>query len=150
MFLSPPSLVHRWTEVGGVGPVPGYATHLEGVAKASKYLKYGGWVGTAVGGGASALKVQDVCTTGKSEACERVKFTEAGSFVGGIAGGALVGAALTAQTVGGICLAVGVPTAGIGTLVCGVVVMTAGSLAGGAVGIGLGDLFGDVVYEMRR
>ena len=50
-FLLPPSLVHRWTEAGGVGQMPGYATHLEGVAKASKYLKYGGWVGTAVGGG---------------------------------------------------------------------------------------------------
>ena len=83
MFLSPPSLVHRWTEAGGVGQVPGYATHLEGVARASKYLKYGGWVGTTIGGGASALKVQDVCTAGDAEACKKVKFTEGGSFIGG-------------------------------------------------------------------
>lgn len=149
MFLSPPSLVHRWTEAGGVGQMPGYATHLEGVAKASKYLKYGGWVGTAVGGGASAMKVQDVCSAGNTEACKRVKFTEAGSFAGGIAGGAVIGTALTAKTVGGICLAVGVTTAGVGALVCGVVVVTAGSLVGGAVGNGLGELFGDIVYEMN-
>jgi hypothetical protein len=149
LFLSPPSLVHRWTEAGGVGQMPGYATHLEGVAKASKYIKYGGWVGTAIGGGASALKVQDVCSAGNTEACKRVKFTEAGSFAGGIAGGAVIGTALTAKTVGGICLAVGVTTAGVGTLVCGVVVVTAGSLVGGAVGNGLGELFGDIVYEMN-
>lgn len=150
LFLSPPSLVHRWTEAGGVGQMPGYATHLEGVARASKYIKYGGWVGTAVGGGASAMKVQDVCMAGNTEACERVKFTEAGSFAGGIAGGAVIGAALTAKTVGGICLAVGVTTAGIGTLVCGVVVVTAGSLVGGAVGNRLGESFGGIVYEMRK
>ncbi|GAB6405218.1 PAAR domain-containing protein [Pseudomonas sp. MHK4] len=150
MFLSPPSLVHRWTEAGGVGQMPGYATHLEGVAKASKYLKYGGWVGTAVGGGVSALKVQDVCAAGNTEACKRVKFTEAGSFTGEIAGGALIGATLTAKTVGGICLAVGVTSAGIGTLVCGVVVVTAGSLVGGAVGNRLGESLGDIIYEMRK
>ncbi|CAI8988484.1 hypothetical protein D3C76_626280 [compost metagenome] len=148
MFLSPPSLVHRWTDAGGVGQMPGYATHLDGVAKASKYLKYGSWVGSAIGGGASAMKVQDVCTAGNPEACRRVKFTEAGSFAGGIAGGAIIGTALTANTVGGICLAVGATTAGVGTLVCGVVV-TAGSLVGGAVGSGLGELFGDIVYEMN-
>ncbi|MCY1178432.1 hypothetical protein D9M73_187790 [compost metagenome] len=128
--------------------MPGYATHLDGVAKASKYLKYGSWVGSAIGGGASAMKVQDVCTAGNPEACRRVKFTEAGSFAGGIAGGAIIGTALTANTVGGICLAVGATTAGVGTLVCGVVV-TAGSLVGGAVGSGLGELFGDIVYEMN-
>ncbi|POF39456.1 hypothetical protein B0D71_25895 [Pseudomonas laurylsulfativorans] len=150
MFLSPPSLVHRWTEAGGVGQMPGYATHLEGVARASKYLKYGGWVGTAIGGGASAMKVQEVCTAGNAEACKRVKFTEVGSFAGGIAGGAVIGGILTAKTVGGICLAVSVPTAGIGILVCGVVVVTAGSLVGGAVGSGLGESFGDIIYEMRR
>ncbi|QXH62443.1 PAAR domain-containing protein [Pseudomonas azerbaijanorientalis] len=149
MFLSPPSLVHRWTEAGGVGQMPGYATHLEGVAGASKYLKYGGWVGTAAGGGASAMKVQDVCSAGNTEACKRVKFTEAGSFAGGTAGGAVIGTALTAKTVGGICIAVGVTTAGVGALVCGVVVVTAGSLVGGAVGSGLGELFGDIVYEMN-
>jgi hypothetical protein len=150
LFLSPPSLVHRWTEAGGVGQMPGYSTHLEGVARASKYLKYGGWVGTAIGGGASALKVQDVCTAGNNEACKRVKFTEAGSFVGGITGGAVIGTALTAQTAGGICLAVGVTTAGVGTLLCGVVVVTAGSLVGSAAGNGLGELFGDIVYEVHR
>lgn len=96
------------------------------------------------------MKVQDVCTAGNAEACKRVKFTEVGSFAGEIAGGAVIGGVLTAKTVGGICLAVSVPTAGIGAVVCGVIVVTAGSLVGGAVGSGLGESFGDIVYEMRR
>ncbi|WP_338921534.1 PAAR domain-containing protein [Pseudomonas silesiensis] len=144
-FLSPPSLVHRWTEAGGVGQMPGYATHLEGVAKASKYLKYGGWVGTAVGGGASAMKVQDVCTAGNTEGCRRVKFTEAGSFAGGIGGGALVGG-LTAPLVG-LCVALTVPTAGVAPLACSILVMGMGSYAGGELGGALGEMVGEQIYE---
>jgi len=146
MFLSPPSLVHRWTEAGGVGQMPGYATHLEGVAKASKYIKYGGWVGTAVGGGASAMKVQDVCTAGNAEACKRVKFTEAGSFAGGIGGGALTGG-LTAPLVGGLCVALTVPTAGVAPLACSILVVGISSYAGGEFGGALGEMVGEQIYE---
>ena len=146
MFLSPPSLVHRWTEAGGVGQMPGYATHLEGVARASKYLKYGGWVGTAIGGGASAMKVQDVCTAGNTEACERVKFTEAGSFAGGIGGGAAVGGPLSAPLVGGLCVGMGV----VGALVCGVVIVGVGSYAGSVYGAKGGEVIGEVIYEYTK
>ena len=83
LSISSQSLVHHWSNASSAGQIPGYATHLEGVAKASKYVKYGGWLGTAIGGGASAVKVQDVCTAGNAKMCERVKFTETGSFTGG-------------------------------------------------------------------
>ncbi len=146
MYLSPPTLVHRWTEAGGVGQMPGYATHLDGVAKASKYLQYGGWVGTAVGGGASAMKVQDVCTAGNAEACKRVKFTEAGSFAGGIGGGALAGG-LTAPLVGGLCVALTVPTAGVAPLACSILVVGISSFAGGEFGGALGEMVGEQIYE---
>ncbi|WP_197678805.1 hypothetical protein [Pseudomonas vancouverensis] len=56
--ISSQSLVHHWAGASPAGQVPEYATHLEGVSKASKYVQYGGWLGTAVGGGASAVKVQ--------------------------------------------------------------------------------------------
>lgn len=47
------------------------------------------------------MKAQDVCTVGNAEACKRVKFTEAGSFAGGIGDGALAGV-LTVSLVGGL------------------------------------------------
>ena len=150
MFLSPPSLVHRWTEAGGVGQMPGYATHLEGAAKASKYLKYGGWVGTAIGGGESAMKVQDVCAGGNAEACERIRFTEAGSFVVGIGGGMGAGWMLSAPVVGALCIGLGVPTGGIGTLACSIVVVGAGAYVGGEVGGKLGEMAGEVIYEATK
>ena len=145
--ISSRSLVHRWTEAGSAQHVPGYASHLEGVARASKYLKYGGWVGTAIGGGASAMKVQDVCSAGDTEACERIRFTETGSFAGGIAGGAMAGAILTTSAVGGLCIGLGVATAGVGLLACGVIAVGVGSYAGSTLGEMGGEIIGEMVYE---
>ena len=145
--ISSRSLVHRWTKAGSAGQIPGYSTHIAGVSRAAKIVKYGGWVGTAIGGGASYMKVQDVCTAGNVEACEKVKFTESGSFAGGVIGGAVVGSILTGSTAGAICLALGVPTAGTGTLVCGLVVVGVGSLAAGAAIGKVGEQVGEIIYE---
>jgi len=128
---------------------PGYATHLAGVTKAAKYLKYGGYVGIAIGGGASYMKVQDVCAAGNADACEKVKYTEGGNFIGTVAGGALGTWALVGST-GAICAALGVPTLGAGTLVCGIVVVGAGAYAGGAfVGTGV-EFLGEKIYEAAK
>ncbi|MDD2104216.1 PAAR domain-containing protein, partial [Pseudomonas putida] len=148
--ISSQSLVHHWTHASPGGQIPGHATHLEGVAKASKYVQYGGWLGTAVGGGASAMKVQDVCTAGNTEACERVRFTEAGSFAGGIIGGAVVGATLSVETTGRLCIALGAPNGGLGTGICTAVAVVTGALVGGAAGSGFGDWIGDLIYEATR
>lgn len=120
------------------------------MSKAAKYLKYGGWIGTGIGGTASHMKVKDVCSAGNTEACERVKFTETGSFAGGIGGGALAGALLTAPAVAGMCVGLGVPTAGFGTLACGVFVVGAGSFTAGALGGAAGEAMADKIYEMVR
>jgi hypothetical protein len=85
--ISSQSLIHHSINASPGGQIPGYATHLEGVAKASKYVNYGGWLCIAIDGGASAMKVQKVCVAGSIDACERVRLTELGSFSGGVAGG---------------------------------------------------------------
>ncbi|MDF9904687.1 UNVERIFIED_ORG: putative Zn-binding protein involved in type VI secretion [Pseudomonas reinekei] len=148
--ISSQSLVHHWTSASPTGQIPGYSTHLEGVAKASKYVKYGGWLGTTVGGGASALKVQDVCNAGDTETCERVKFTETGSFTGGIVGGGIVGAALSTSAVGGLCVGLGVPTGGLGLLVCSIVVVGAGSFSSSAIGSVIGEKMGERIFEATQ
>ena len=148
--ISSRSLVHQWTKAGAPGQIPGYATHLEGVARAAKVIKYGGWIGTAIGGGASYMKVQDVCAAGDTEACEKVKFTEVGGFIGGVAGGAASGVILSGSTAGAICVALGVPTGGIGTLVCGLVVVGAGSLAAGVALGKTGEKTGEIIYEVTK
>jgi hypothetical protein len=145
--ISSKSLVHHWSLAGVPGQIPGYATHAEGVARAAKVVKYGGWVGTAVGGGASYMKVQEVCAAGDVDACEKIKYTEGGSFIGGVAGGAAAGAFLTGSTAGIICVGLGVPTGGMATLACGVIVVAAGSYAGGALGGATSEWAGEKIYE---
>lgn len=140
-----PHLVHRWRKAGGIGQAPGYATHIQGVVKASQYVKYGGWIGTAVGGGASVMKVQDVCTNENAETCEKIKFTETGSFLGGA-----VGSAVGASTASTICVALGVTSAGIGGALCGIVVAGAGSFTVGYMGEKGGEIAGELIYEKTR
>ncbi|VVP19188.1 hypothetical protein PS870_03731 [Pseudomonas fluorescens] len=148
--ISSRSLVHRWTKAGAPEQIPGYATHIEGVAKAAKVVKYGGWFGTAVGGGASYMKVQDVCSAGETEACKKIRFTETGSFAGGVAGGAFAGMVFTSPVVGTVCLALGVPTGGMATLACGIVLVGGASVAGGALGGSGGEMTGELLYEMTK
>ena len=145
--ISSRSLVHRWTIAGGAEQIPGYATHIEGVSKAAKYVKAGGWIGTAIGGGASYMKVQDVCTAGNAEACKKVKFTEAGGFSGGIVGGALAGMVLTSPVVASVCVGLTIPSGGLAGLACGIVVVGTGAFSAGYIGGELGEGLGEVIYE---
>jgi hypothetical protein len=99
------------------------------------------------------MKVQDVCRAGDAEACEKVKYTEGGGFAGGVAGGVAAGAALGAVGTGAICAAIGPPTAGVGTLMCGLVVVVGVggvSFAAGALGGKGGDAIGEVIYEATK
>jgi hypothetical protein len=148
--ISSRGLVHRWSWAGGQGMSPGYATHIDKVTKASKYIKYGGWIGTAVGGGVSYMKVQDVCQAGDAEACEKAKYTETGGLIGGVTGGILAGGALSVVGTGAICAALFVPTAGIGTLACGLVVAGGVTFGTGYVLGMAGEKAGERIYEVNK
>ncbi|MEG1340213.1 MAG: PAAR domain-containing protein [Pseudomonas sp.] len=145
--ISTKSLVHHWSRAGAPGEIPGYATHLDQVAKTAKYLKYGGHVGVALGGGASLLKVQEVCRSGETEACKRIRFTEAGSFSGGLGGGA-VGALIGGDVAVAVCgfAAVAGP---VGVGLCGIVLVGGGSLIGAVGGESFGEWLGDNIYEAQ-
>ena len=144
--ISSRSLVHHWSKAGAPGQIPGYSTHINRVSKTAKVLKAGGWVGIALGGGASYLKVQEVCAAGDSDACEKVKFTEAGSFAAGLATSGAVGS-LSTFTAAPICVAIGVGTVGLGGLACGLVVVGGATYIGAKLGEMGGEALGTLVYE---
>lgn len=52
--------------------------------------------------------------------------------------------------VGYVCFAIGVPTGGVGTLICGVAVVGVASFASGAIGGVIGEETGDVIYEIVK
>ncbi|WP_241785150.1 hypothetical protein [Stutzerimonas stutzeri] len=119
------------------------------IAKAAKYLKYGGYVGVALGGTASLLKVQEVCQAGETQACQKIRFTETGNFagaLGGGSGGVWVGSAAAPA----ICAAIGLGSAGIGGVICGLVVVGGTSAAGGSIGGDGGEWMGEFLYEQTK
>lgn len=147
--ISTRSLVHHWSRGGTPGQIPGYATHMDEIAKAAKYLKYGGHIGIALGGTASTLKVKEVCQAGETQACQKIRFTETGSFAGALGGGALA-VAIASPAAGSICVALGVATAGLGGVACGLIVVGGASVAGGAGGAAGGEWMGEFLYGQTK
>ena len=140
--ISSRSLVHHWSKAGGPTQIPGYATHLDKLAKMAKYLKVGGYIGIAIGSGGSALKISEVCKEGNTNACKKVSVTEAGNFSGGLAGGWLAGkfaASISAK----VCWRFGPYAAA-----CGIVITGGGALAGSIGGMEGGEEFGELVFEV--
>jgi hypothetical protein len=95
------------------------------------------------------MKVQDMCTKGNAEACKRVKFTETGSFAGGIRGGALAGV-LTVPLVGWTLRALTVSTRCLGGGWRAVIVVVVdGYYAGGVYAGKGGEVIGGLYTSMR-
>ncbi|MBJ2347573.1 MULTISPECIES: PAAR domain-containing protein [Pseudomonas] len=143
--ISSRSLVHHWNKAGAPGQIPGYATHVEATSRAAKYMQMGGYVGIGIGGVSSVLAVQAVCNGGSEEACERVRFTEGGKFVGSAVGGWIGGVGASAAS-GSVCLLLGVTT-GIGGVLCVGAVVAAGAWGGTTLGAMGGEGIGEVLYE---
>ena len=57
---------------------------------------------------------------------------------------------LTGSTVGYVCFVIGVPTDGVGTLICGVAVVGVASFTSGTIGGVIGEEAGDVIYEIVK
>jgi len=145
--ISTKSLVHHWSKAGGAGQIPGYATHLDKVAKLSKYLKYGGHAAIGLGATSSYLNVREVCRTGSTDACRKAHFVETGSFGAGVGGG-MLGSGLASSAVGTLCVGFAAGTAGIAAPLCGILVVGAGALAGGKLGEIAGEGAGEYIYEV--
>ncbi|AZE60622.1 hypothetical protein PFLU3_39750 [Pseudomonas fluorescens] len=147
--ISSRSLVHHWDKAGGPGQIPGYAAHVEAVSRATKYMKAGGYIGIGLGGVSSLLAIQQVCNGDSGAACEKVKFTEVGKFVGSASLGALSGVMAGAAS-GSICMAIGVATGGIGGVVCVAAIVGAGAWVGTTGGGMAGEAMGEKLYEVNQ
>ncbi|WP_256585788.1 MULTISPECIES: hypothetical protein [unclassified Pseudomonas] len=142
------SMVHHWDKAGAPGQIPGYATHVDATSRAAKYMQAGGYIGIGIGGVSSLLAIQEVYVGDSGTACEKVKFTEGGKFVGstigGIAGGA--GAPLISGT---ICLALGVTTV-IGGVICGGALVGISAWVGTEAGSMGGEFIGEKIFEVTQ
>ena len=116
------------------------------ISKAAKALSNGTYVGIALDVGAGALEIQEACSVGREDECKKAKYVETAKAATGI-GLAGVGGYLGSSTAGIICLAIGIPTGGVGTLACAVIGGAIGAYAGGQAGSYLGEGTGTNIYE---
>ena len=154
--ISSRSLVHQWDKVGAPGQIPGYATHVNAISRAAKYMKAGGYIGIGLGGLSSMLAIQEVCGADPDNPdCKRIKFTEGGKFMGSVAGG-MMGGAAGGLTAGKLCVGIAAltaPAGGSGGLVCAIVatgIVGLGVWLGGEGGANAGELMGETIYEKTR
>jgi hypothetical protein len=96
------------------------------------------------------LKVQEVCKAGETQACQKIRFTETGSFAGALGGGSAVVPLASRLVAAPICAAIGLGTVGVGGIVCGLVVVGGASVVGGAVGETGGEWMGEFLYEQTK
>jgi hypothetical protein len=143
--ISSRSLVHHWSKAGAPGQIPGYSTHLDKLASMSKYLKAGGHIGMALGGGSSLLKIKEACRAGDTESCKKIRLKETGNFLGGVAGGVITGAIASRLAIVA-CVGFGP----IGAAVCSIAITGAGSMAGSVGGMAAGEEVGEVVFEITE
>lgn len=143
--ISSKSLVHHWSKAGGPGQIPGYATYLDKVARMAKYLKYGGHISIGLGGASSYLKVQEVCRAGETEACKKIRVTEAASFSAALGGG-MLGGTMTGRAGLKLCVRLGP----VGGTICSLALTGAGSWAGSVIGMSLGENVGELLYDFSR
>ncbi|WP_434573179.1 PAAR domain-containing protein [Pseudomonas sp. Z3-6] len=146
--ISSRSLVHHWNKAGAPGQIPGYAAHVEATSRAAKYMKSGGYIGIGIGGVSSLLALQEVCNGDSGEACERVRFTEGGKFLGSTTGGIAIGG-LASWASAPVCLALGVST-GIGGVVCVAALVGTGAWIGTTGGGMGGEVIGEIIFETTQ
>lgn len=131
------------------GEIAGYANTVRGVSKMANVLSKGTYVGIALDVGAGGLEIQEACSVGREEQCMKAKYIEGGKMAVGIsasiAAGLGGGLGLT-----GICVAIGVPTGGLGALACAIVGVAAGAWGGGTLGSQGGEYLGTLLHEQSK
>jgi hypothetical protein len=146
--ISSRSLVHHWDHAGAPKQIPGYATHVQSISRAAKYMKAGGYIGIGIGGVSGLLAIREVCKADGGEPCRKVRYMEGGKFVGS-AGLGYFGGEFAFAASPTVCAALGATT-GIGGVIGAAVVVGAGAWAGTTVGGMGGESAGEFLYEKNQ
>ncbi|MDB6141711.1 MAG: hypothetical protein JWP80_755 [Pseudomonas sp.] len=128
------------------GEISGYASKIKGVSQAAGALSKGTPIGIFLDVGVGVLEIEEACSTGREEQCTKAKYVEGGKLAGGLSSSAAGGSA--GAFIGtALCLAIGLPTGGLGTLGCAVVGGALLGWGGGKLGSLGGEKLGTYIYE---
>jgi len=129
------------------GVIAGYAETISGVARASRLMKSGTYLGIGLNVAASGTSIYAACTTGRETQCRKAKYVEGGKLSGSLLFGTLGGSLGAGTAMLGCALALGIVTGGPGALACAVIGGGVGGFLGGDFGEGFGESAGEILYE---
>ncbi|MEX5351584.1 hypothetical protein WCE02_09540 [Pseudomonas juntendi] len=128
------------------GEIKGYAEKVDGVAKATKFLKKGFYVGMSFDVMSTALSINKACTLGREGECSKATYVEGGALIGGMSGASIGG--MMGSTAGkAACLAIGVSSLGTGALACSIIGAAGGAVLAGEIGNDFGGKIGLRLYD---
>lgn len=145
--LSTRRAIHHWNKAGAPTQLPGYASNIDGVAKAAKFMKAGGYVGIGLAAGAATMRINEVCRTGSAEDCRQVQFSEGGKLSGNVIGGVTAGV-VTGKITLKYCAGIALKTRGLGGVVCALILSGGTASVGGNIGAKFGEAGGELIYEV--
>ncbi|WP_087499846.1 hypothetical protein [Pseudomonas sp. SID14000] len=132
------------------GEIAGYAERIAGVTKAANLIKKGTYIGLGLDVASTGLSIHHACTFGRPEDCRKARYVEAGALVGST-GGSIAGGSIGGFFGGvGCVLFLGVTTGGPGALACTVIGGAIGGVAGGSAVGDIGEMFGELLYEVTQ
>ncbi|GAA0344336.1 PAAR domain-containing protein [Morganella psychrotolerans] len=146
--LNSKSIIQHWNNTEEIS-IKGYEKYTANLAKYTKYLNRVGWMAVGMSAINSVNDINKICLEGTDYECEKAAVTETAKLALGTGGG-IIGGTKGSVIGGSICLAVGVPTGGVGLIVCGVVGGLLGGLAGSAVGEKAADTITSSLYTLSE
>lgn len=142
--ISTKSLAYHWKKAGGIGDIPGYSKHIEAMAKATRYMKNGGYLAIGLGFTSSLTAIQEICTNGSAEECKMISLSEGGKFIGSASLGYAAGI-IAGHVAPKLCLVLGFN--GVGKSLCTGFSIGAGTWGGTEFGGWSGEKAGTLIYE---
>lgn len=129
------------------GVIAGYAETISGVARVSRLMQTGTYLGIGLNVAATGISIHAACTTGREIQCRQTKYVEGGKLTGSLALGTAGGSVGAGMAMLGCAAVLGTVTGGPGALACAVIGGGVGGYYGGEIGGKTGELFGEIIYE---
>ena len=130
------------------GVIAGYAETINGVARASRFMKSGTYLGIGLNVAATGTSIFAACTAGREVQCRKAKYVEAGKLTGSLSFGTVGGSVGAGMAMLGCAVVLGTVTGGPGALACAVIGGGVGGYYGGEIGEKIGESGGEVIYEL--
>ncbi|WP_244230873.1 hypothetical protein [Vibrio ouci] len=141
--LSTKSVIHNADEILKSGFVKNLGKRIANVSIGVSATKGVGYIGIGLGAASGVNNIYDACNIDSEGNCGKTVAQEIGGFLGGLA----LGGKVATLAVGGVLLILGTASTPV-VAVASIGAFAVGGAIGGIAGTNIGNVAGDIIYEM--